>query len=137
MRIGIAKADPQTGRISATIAAPGLTPFTLELHRVENPRDRSPDWELRHAGERCGALWKRKARESGVEFLSGPLESPVFPGGKIEIAVWKAKDEGRRGELDLTWNPPRGEERSGGGERSATQGAAPAAAAEDEDDIPF
>lgn len=119
MRLGIAKADP-SGRITATLVAPGLHPFTVELAKLEKTNDRAPDWEVRLGLERCGALWKRKSRDGGLEFLSGPLESPVFPGG----------------ELDITWNPPR-EERQAAASAPASAPAGSAPVGTDDDEIPF
>jgi uncharacterized protein (DUF736 family) len=140
MRIGTAKQDPETNRITATITAPGLVAFEVELFKIKEPQNRQPDWEIRYYGERCGALWKRTGRgENAVEFLSGPLESPIFPGGKIEIAVWKAKEPGRKGELDITWNPPR-VDRQESAPAANSSGSTPSAAGgagEDDDDIPF
>lgn len=140
MRIGTAKQNPETGRIVATVAAPGIAPFSLELSKVAEPRDRGPAWEVYYGAEKCGALWKRTGRgDNAVEFLSGPLESPIFPGGKIEIAVWKAKEPGRKGELDITWNPPRVDRQESAPASNAsgsTQGPG-GGAGEDDDDIPF
>lgn len=133
MRIGTAHYDEQTQSIHASIAAPGLVGFSIQLRKVSEPRDRGPAWEIYYEGQRCGALWKRTVRDTGLEFLSGPLESPAFPGGKIEISVWKAKEADRKKEWDITWSPAREESRP-----ATTTVPAPASGGDgEEDEIPF
>lgn len=128
------------------LAAPG---FQCVLIASKVPEDKrvanGPDWNLWHAGERCGALWKTTPRNGGDEYLEGNLESPVFPGGKVRVAVFKSKHEDRKGQLDLVWTPPR-EDRdrpASGGSCGTSQGYAPGtgsanpAPAGDDDEIPF
>lgn len=133
------------GAVRFEVSAPGLAPFVVIGSRVEEKQNaNAPDWILFHDGERCGGLWKTLPRNGGDEYLAGNLESPIFPGGKIRVAVFRSKNEDRKGQLDMTWQPPRDGE--GGGNASAGYSApaasggyqsAPAAPAGDDDDIPF
>lgn len=134
MRIAIGKKDPATGRYVFPVAIPFLAPCTLEMEKTGSTNDRAPTMRLLLNGENCGALWKREARgASGESFLSGSIESPAFPGARLDIAVFHSKDQA--GTLDMTWRPLTGD-------RTEASAPAPAAAprapqAEGDDDIPF
>lgn len=139
MRIGIGKKSEQGLRFDVDI--PGLAPFPIDLVRSGQTSDRAPDWHAVYRGERCGAFWKKVPRGGGEAFLSGHLESPAFPGGRLEVAIFTAKAAGSQ--KDMIWRP-RVEEKSATSERSSNQSSAPAQApapvdrgGEEEDDIPF
>lgn len=134
MRIAIGKKDPETGRYVFPVFIPFLIPITLEMEKVEpSNNDRAPAMQLLCAGEKCGALWKRQAKGASSEsFLSGSIESPVFPGGRLDIAVFYSKDHA--GALDMTWRP---RETSGSQPADSRPTSNPAPVAADDDDIPF
>ena len=136
MRIAIGKKDPATGRYVFPVFIPFLTPITLEMEKVDNANnDRAPSMQLLCGGEKCGALWKRQAKGAGGEsFLSGSIESPVFPGGRLDIAVFHSKDHG--GALDMTWRP--GDKAPAqGSESSGQKASSDGLNAPSDDDIPF
>jgi uncharacterized protein (DUF736 family) len=137
MRIAIGKKDPATGRYVFPVFIPFLTPITLEMEKVDNAKnDRAPSMQLLCGGEKCGALWKRQAKgASGESFLSGSIESPVFPGGRLDIAIFHSKDQGDC--LDMTWRPREntGEQRAES--RPAASESTASTAGADDDDIPF
>lgn len=85
----------------------------------ENPS--APRYQFFYGGEKCGAMWRRTPKGGGESYLSGHIESPVFPGGKLDVAAFVAK-EGGEGLMDLVWNPPReargGREAVGGGQEA-------------------
>ena len=101
MRIGIGKKSGDGFTFEVRI--PFLAPATLDLHLVEHPGERAPHWHILHGGERCGALWRRVPKGGGDAFLSGHIESPLFPGGKLEIAIFAAKEGS--GQKDMVWRP--------------------------------
>lgn len=53
--------------------------------------DKHPDYVVMNSGMLCGGLWKRTST-NGDDYLSGNVESPIFPTGKIQFAIWKEKD---------------------------------------------
>ncbi|WP_255297251.1 DUF736 family protein [Leptospira weilii] len=74
--------------------------FNIPFLKVENmwalpntrkAEDRHPDYVILNSGLLCGGLWK-KTSANNDEYLSGNVESPVFPDGKIQFAIWKEKD---------------------------------------------
>lgn len=106
MRIGIV--GKKDGVFVGIIDIPFLGKLQVALEKVESQKDQAPAYRIHwdHAtGESIGALWKRTPSGGGDAFLSGHLESPVFPGGKCEIAMFAAKEPERRGQLDVTWRP--------------------------------
>lgn len=135
MRIGIGKKSEHGLRFDVDI--PGLAPFPVELVRSEQTSERAPDWHATYRGDRCGAFWKKIPRGGGEAFLSGHLESPAFPGGRLEVAIFAAKESGSQ--KDMIWRP-RLEEKPGASEKSSAPAQAPAPAErgdEGEDEIPF
>lgn len=134
MRIGIGKKVGD--ELLFEINIPFLAPCIVALQRVENPGERSPHWHVYHEGEKCGALWRRIPGGGGEAFLSGHIESPLFPGGKLEIAVFASKESGSQ--KDMVWRPrmesekPRPESRPAS---SDSTGSTPSP--EYDDDIPF
>lgn len=102
MRIGIGKKQ-ESGAIAFDVDIPGLAPFPVWLERNETPGERGPAWIATYRGERCGALWKRVPKQGGEAFLSGVLESPAFSGGRLEVAVFVAKNG--PGHMDMVWRP--------------------------------
>jgi uncharacterized protein (DUF736 family) len=135
MRIGIGKRSETGLRFDVDI--PGLAPFPLDLEKNPQPGERAPDWLALYRGERCGALWKRVPKAGGEAYLSGVIEGPAFPEGRLEVAVFTAKREGSQ--KDLVWRPR--QERSETSERPGRSQAAPVqepvSRGEEEDDIPF
>ena len=136
MRIGIGKRSETGLRFDVDI--PGLAPFVIELEKNPQQGERGPDWLALYRGERCGALWKRLPKAGGEAYLSGNLEGPAFPDGRLEIAVFTAKREGSQ--KDMVWRPR--QEKADSSDRSArTEPASvqpPASRGSEEDDeIPF
>jgi uncharacterized protein (DUF736 family) len=136
MRIGIGKRSETGLRFDVDI--PGLAPFPIDLEKNPQPGERGPDWLALYRGERCGALWKRVPKAGGEAYLSGVLEGPAFPEGRLEVAVFAAKREGSQ--KDLVWRPR--QERAEGAERPARTEATAvpppvSRGAEEDDDIPF
>jgi uncharacterized protein (DUF736 family) len=136
MRIGIGKRSETGLRFDVDI--PGLAPFAIDLEKNPQQAERGPDWIALYRGERCGALWKRVPKAGGEAYLSGNLEGPAFPDGRLEIAVFTAKREGSQ--KDMVWRPR--QEKAGAGDqparRDATSVQPPASRGSEEDDeIPF
>ena len=129
MRIGKGKKIGE-GHFRFTVVVPFLNVFELEMVKAENRGERSPSYQFLCNGERCGAMWTRTPKGGGDRFLSGVIETPVFPGGKIEVASFVSKEEGH--EMDLAWSPQRDAPAPAQG--SAPQGSAPQGS---DDDIPF
>jgi uncharacterized protein (DUF736 family) len=126
------------GALRFDVRIPFLAPCEVLLTKVANPGERQPHWHVTHQGERCGALWRREPRNGGEAFLSGQIESPVFPGGKLEIAVFNSKEPGHL--KDMTWRPAdeRRETTSPASDSGYASQSAPAdRGEEDDDDIPF
>lgn len=127
------------GALRFDIRIPFLAPCEVLLTKVENPGERQPHWHVTHQGERCGALWRRVPKTGGEAFLSGQIESPVFPGGKLEVAVFNAKEPGHL--KDMTWRPVEdrretaspASDSGSGGETSGSDHRG----GDDDDDIPF
>ena len=133
--IGIGKKiDDTTLRFAVQI--PFLAPVTMDLRKVATPQPGWPDWKIYLADAEVGAVWKRTPKEAGKPaYLSGHIESPVFSQGRASIAIFPAKEESRKGQLDMVWSAPkvRHEDQRAGTDRAS--GTAPSP--EDEDDIPF
>jgi len=139
MRIGTGIKNDQGG-LRFEVRIPFLAPCVIDLEKVENPGERAPHWHVLHKGERCGALWRRVPKNGGEAFLSGVIESPVFPGGELKVAVFNSKTPGVL--KDMTWRPWEEEAPSSAPPRSRPVDDAPTAQAsppraEDDDDIPF
>lgn len=135
MRIGIGKKEGEAGHLHFAVRIPFLSPVQLVLQKEEQKRsDRSPDYSVMIEGQRAGALWKRTPNNGGPAFLSGMIESPAFAGGKLEVAIFAAKEDERKGEMDMVWRPARDEAPQGGngGGESGAQ-----VAVDDDDEIPF
>lgn len=129
--IGIGKKiDDTTLRFAVQI--PFLAPVTLDLRKVADPQQGWPDWKIYLADAEVGAVWKRTAkRTGGAPYLSGHMESPVFSGGRASIAIFGAKEDERRGQMDMVWSAPKARHEDRG---TAAPGSAASAAAPDEDD---
>lgn len=134
MRIAIG-----TKRASGSYQFPVVIPFlasaTIEIARAEKAKDTAPDWAVTHLGERCGAFWERTPRAGGDTFLSGHIESPAFPGGRLEVAIFIVREGERRGEMDMIWSPPR--DRPVSTSAASATSAPTSTAGPDDDDIPF
>lgn len=139
MRIGKGRKN-DSGGLTFDVIIPFLRPCTLILEKVENPGERSPHWhviyegEVLGKGERCGALWRRVPNGGGDAFLSGYIESPLFPSGKLEIAVFTSKESSSQ--KDMTWRP-RGDNQDRAPEAKPPQKEVTGASVSDDDDIPF
>lgn len=107
MQIGTGKKNEETGVIRFDVRIPFLAPAALEV--IPNPEhaDKRPDFLVLYGGDRAGALWKRTPTNGGPPFLSGNVESPIFPGGRMEVAVFCVTEGDRAGEYDMTWRPAR------------------------------
>lgn len=137
MRIAIGKKQA-SGSYLFQVAIPFLNAISIEISKVtEKSKDNAPDWNITHHGERCGALWRREPRGGGESFLSGQIESPVFPGDRLDIAIFLARDETRKGEMDMVWSPSRDRQASTSPQQSAASAPGSTAPPADDDDIPF
>jgi uncharacterized protein (DUF736 family) len=132
MKIATARKHATTGHYSFQVKLPFLAPVIIDMEAVESANDRAPDFNLFFEGEKCGALWKRNS-QGGESFLSGPIETPVIPGGRLEIAIFKSKSD--PGTLEMTWRPPL-PGRSGASEPGSTTAPAQSAPATGDDDHP-
>ena len=145
MRIAIGRKNPDDGRLRFAVNIPFLAPALISLAKVENPTGNQPGWNAYHGNERCGAFWVKTPNGGGDPFLSGHIESPLFPGGRLEVAIFSAKEENRRGEKDMVWSPARDRDRGATTSTSSTtstnsttsSGSSAPAATGDDDDIPF
>ena len=109
MRIGIGTKIDE-GKFAFTVAAPFLPSVKLEMVRNSNPtNEQAPRYHFLYGEERCGAMWRRTPKGGGESYLSGQLESPLFPGGRLEVAAFVSK-VGGEGLMDLVWSPPRKQE---------------------------
>lgn len=113
MRIGIGTKVGE-GKFDFTVAAPCLPAAQLSMVRNESTAENAPRYHFLYGGEKCGAMWRRTPKGGGESYLSGQIESPVFPGGKLDVAAFVAK-EGGEGLMDLVWSAPR----AGGSGQSA------------------
>lgn len=86
--------------------------FTISPNKKkENSKKSEPDFKIyfsyNRKGEKyrrveAGALWNKKS-DSGVEYKSGNIQSPIFPGGILYFSVFAAKPfEGENPE-SITW----------------------------------
>ena len=67
----------------------------------ENGNDKAPDFRVFAAGNvELGAAWKRKAKETGREYLSLKLDDPSFP-QPIYASLVDAETEGT---YSLIWS---------------------------------
>ena len=128
MRIAIGRKNEQ-GHLSFGIVLPFGQPETVSLRHDPEATDPRPSWHAYVGEERIGAFWK-KTSKAGLDYLNGQLESPVFPGGRISVSNFKATQEERKGEMDMTWQVPRDQPKAAAPNSSAAPGEA-------EDDIPF
>ena len=116
MRIGLGTKVGE-GRFDFTVAAPCLPAAQLSMVRNDSTVENAPRYHFLYGEERCGAMWRRTPKAGGESYLSGHIESPVFPGGKLEVAAFVSK-VGGEGLMDLVWSAPR----AGSGGREAVGG---------------
>lgn len=105
MRIGIGT-KVEEGKFQFTVAAPFLPALQMTMVRNDSEVAKAPRYHFLYGGERCGAMWRRTPNGGGESYLSGHIESPLFAGGKLEVAAFVAK-VGGEGLMDLVWTPPR------------------------------
>ena len=105
MRIGLGTKVGE-GRFDFTVAAPCLPAAQLSMVRNDSTVENAPRYHFVYGDERCGAMWRRTPKGGGESYLSGHLESPVFPGGKLEVAAFVSKTDAAL--MDLVWSVPRG-----------------------------
>jgi uncharacterized protein (DUF736 family) len=130
MKIATSQKLPATGNHLFEIKLPFCPVTTVVMEKAEATSDRAPAFNLFYEGEKCGALWKRSS-QSGESFLSGPIEAPVFPGGRLEVAIFHSKSE--PGALEMTWRAP-AQSRTGA---AAPAPSAPSALVGDDGHTPF
>lgn len=79
--------------------------FNIPFLKIENMwalpnskknSDNHPDYVIMYSGSLCGGLWKKKS-SNNEDYLSGNIESPLFPEGKLQFAIWK--DRAPNGDL--------------------------------------
>jgi uncharacterized protein (DUF736 family) len=105
MRIGIGT-KLEDGKFQFTVAAPFLPALQMAMERNDSEVAKAPRYHFLYGGERCGAMWRWTSKKDEKSYLSGHIESPIFPGGKLEVAAFVSKDGGE-GLMDLVWSPPR------------------------------
>ena len=133
MTIGTGSKNAE-GNLELLITIPFAHPETLTLIKVtEKAKETSPDYLIHLGGPiglRVGAAWRNVPKGGGDAYLSGQIESPALHwlGYRLEIAIFGAKQENRKGWLDVVWSPPKSREESA---------PAPRSDGEAEDDIPF
>lgn len=106
--------------LEMVIKAPGLREFSLKLQAVQPEQGkRMPAFKLFHRSNtrknekyrdlNCGALWHEVSSDQQTQYLSGHIESPVIPGGKLRIALFQSKPlyEGEQVNwiYDVIWSP--------------------------------
>lgn len=106
--------------LEMVIKAPGLREFSLKLQAVQPEQGkRMPAFKLFHRsntrkGEQyrdlnCGALWHEVSGDQQTQYLSGHIESPMIPGGKLRIALFQSKPlyDGEQVNwlYDVIWSP--------------------------------
>ncbi len=102
-----------------TIRAPFARQQDYKITKHNGTREGEPDFDIyllvNNKGEKfrnpkVGALWLKRS-EKGEEYMSGNIESPVVCGGKIYIALVKARAlyEGEvvGWKYDVLYSPPR------------------------------
>jgi uncharacterized protein (DUF736 family) len=118
------------------VSLPFLRAEKFVLVKLEKTKDRSPDYAVHLGsaeGQRIGAVWKETPRGGGDPYLAGHVESPAFATGRLRFAIFSAKDDSRKGQLDMVWNADRDQPAA----KPAAAAADSAPAAEGDDDIPF
>lgn len=96
--------------------------FTISPNKKkENNEKAEPDFKIYYSYNRknekyrrveVGAIWN-KVSEGGIEYKSGNLQSPIFPGGILYFSIFAAKPfEGESLESitwthEVIWNPYR------------------------------
>jgi uncharacterized protein (DUF736 family) len=119
------------------VSLPFLRAEKFVLVKLEKTKDRSPDYAVHLGsaeGQRIGAVWKETPRGGGDPYLAGHVESPAFATGRLRFAIFSAKDDSRKGQLDMVWNADRDQPAA----RPAAAAADSAPTADpDGDEIPF
>ncbi len=100
----------------------GRTRVTISPNDKKQPGSMQPDYYLwynmnargqnHYKSARVGALWNKRSKDGSVEYKDGYIEHPFAQNGKINIAVFQAKQEGETPPAythEVTWNPPRHE----------------------------
>ncbi|MDR0664292.1 MAG: DUF736 domain-containing protein [Helicobacteraceae bacterium] len=106
MRIGVIKRiEFEGGRfLQANLHLPFLYPAVFRLGKNRSDAPNSPDYLLyllpphpkkgeKEVSHQCGALWI-KTGEKGENYMSGYVQSPLFIGGRLQLAVFKNKSDG-------------------------------------------
>lgn len=117
--------------------------FTLSRNKSEN--ENAPAYNIYAQNEKgwikrkmkAGALWMRQTEE-GEDFMSGHIETPLCDGGKMQVALWKAKPLYENEEVDwlydVSWKPYVPKQEDVGVTPSY---APPSVSVDDEEPIPF
>ncbi|MBE0470409.1 MAG: hypothetical protein IBX55_13000 [Methyloprofundus sp.] len=88
--------------LEVIIRAPGVREMAFKMSKgKQEVGKKMPDWVLwyrtnQRKGEKyrdiqAGALWMSKSIDGQTDYLSGYIESPSIPGGRMRIAMFKAK----------------------------------------------
>ena len=91
--------------------------FTISANKYkinENEPDYLINFSFNRKGEsfprvRASALWNKTSKDGSTNYIGGQIESPVFPGGKLYISIFEAKEkEGfppPTHKHDVVWTP--------------------------------
>lgn len=106
--------------LEVVIKVPGMREFSLKMVPVQPEQGkRMPAYQLyyranQRKGEqyrdlRAGALWLETSLGGQTQYLSGHIETPVVPGGRLRIAMFNSKplyeNESITWLYDVIWSP--------------------------------
>lgn len=113
--------NPKTAQwLEAVIKVPGMREFSLKMVAGQQEQGkRLPDYVLyyranQRKGEqyrdlRAGALWLETSQDGQTQYLSGHIETPVIPGGRLRVAMFQAKPLYENEQItwlyDVIWSP--------------------------------
>lgn len=112
------KQEPVTW-FEMVIKAPGIREFRLKVVENKDAGQNKPAFHLYYRtnqkkGEnyrdlRAGALWNAVSQDGQTQYLSGNIESPAIPGGRLWIACFNAKAQYENEQVmwlyDVIWSP--------------------------------
>lgn len=66
---------------------PSLHLQGVSFERIAKTNDKAPDYRITIEGAELGAAWTKTSKDGKTTFLSGQIDSPVFP-ATVYIAVF-------------------------------------------------